>query len=202
MDAGVDPGRRFCSQCGRPAPEDELARFGELLVCPECKPTYAQKLREGVAPPVTSNYAGFWIRFGAAMIDGLIMGLVTGILQFAMLGSLAATMQAESEDTLLALRLLGRLGVAYALSLAIGCAYESLFVSRMGATPGKLALGLKVVRPDGSLLPLGRSIGRHFAKMLNSFTLGVGYLLAAFDAQKRALHDMICDTRVIRARDI
>ena len=52
--------------------------------------------------------------------------------------------------------------------------------------------------PDGSPLTLARSVGRYFAKILSAFTLCVGYLMAAFDEEKCALHDHISDTRVIR----
>jgi uncharacterized RDD family membrane protein YckC len=62
-----------------------------------------------------------------------------------------------------------------------------------------MAMGLKVVRADGSPVSIGLAFGRYFAKMLSGFILLIGYIMAAFDAQKRALHDMICDTRVIRA---
>jgi uncharacterized RDD family membrane protein YckC len=95
---------------------------------------------------------------------------------------------------------MGMVGVAFVVSLLIGCAYETFFITRFAATPGKMALGLKVLRPDGSGVTAGRAAGRYFAKQLSAMILLIGYILAAFDAQKRALHDMICDTRVIRSR--
>ena len=64
-----------------------------------------------------------------------------------------------------------------------------------------MALGLKVVRPDGSRVGYGRAVARYFAAMLGGMILGIGYLLVAFDSEKRALHDMICDTRVIKTRE-
>ena len=92
------------------------------------------------------------------------------------------------------------LGLIWGLSVAIQCAYETFFIGKMGATPGKMALGLKVVRADGSPVDYARAAGRFFGKMLSGIILGIGYIMAGFDAQKRALHDMICDTRVIKAR--
>jgi len=80
----------------------------------------------------------------------------------------------------------------------MACLYEGLFVSQMGATPGKMVLGMKVVRPDGSRVELGRAIGRYFAKILSALILCIGYLMVAFDSEKRGLHDLICDTRVVR----
>jgi len=82
--------------------------------------------------------------------------------------------------------------------MVIGATYEGVFVSRFGATPGKMALDLKVIRPDGGPLSLGRAVGRYFAKIVSGIILAIGYIMAGFDSQKRALHDMICDTRVIR----
>jgi len=57
---------------------------------------------------------------------------------------------------------------------------------------------LQVVMADGSKLSYGRSLGRHFAKFLSSFILAIGYIMAGIDDEKRALHDRICDTRVIK----
>jgi uncharacterized RDD family membrane protein YckC len=61
-----------------------------------------------------------------------------------------------------------------------------------------MALDLKVVRSDGGPVSLGRAVGRYFAKILSGVILLIGYIMAGFDAQKRALHDMLCDTRVIK----
>jgi uncharacterized RDD family membrane protein YckC len=80
----------------------------------------------------------------------------------------------------------------------IGGAYTIFFVGKFGATPGKMALRLRVVLSNGGKVGWGRATGRYFAELLSSLTLGIGYLIAAFDDQKRTLHDHICDTRVIR----
>jgi uncharacterized RDD family membrane protein YckC len=195
----------YCSECGRPTPADQLARFGDQLVCPACKSNYAQKLREGVAPAVTFRYAGFWIRFVAVIIDGIIMGMVSGIVQFAIIGSAFTPMMVPQPGTRpeeLIGPMLGRIAMASLIGIALAATYEAFFISRLGATPGKMALGLKVVRAGGAPVSLGRAFGRYFAKLLNNFTLMIGYIIAAFDSQKRGLHDMICDTRVLRVRDI
>jgi uncharacterized RDD family membrane protein YckC len=205
LDSGQNPETLYCGECGRPAAQDELARFGNLLICPACKNNYAQKLREGLAPAVVFRYAGFWIRFVAVFIDGIIMSMVNGIVQFAILGSFMpsiATPRPGMTPEELFTTFLPRVGLSAGASLLLHATYEALFINRLGATPGKLALGLKVVRPDGGPIGLGRAFGRYFAKLLNYFTLLIGYIIAGFDSQKRALHDMICDTRVIRTREI
>jgi uncharacterized RDD family membrane protein YckC len=87
---------------------------------------------------------------------------------------------------------------AYLFGLSLGCLYEAWFLVNKGATPGKAALSLKVIRADGSRLSWGVAIGRHFAKYLSGLILAIGYIMAAFDTDKRGLHDMICSTRVIK----
>jgi uncharacterized RDD family membrane protein YckC len=85
-------------------------------------------------------------------------------------------------------------------NICLAILYAVFFISRYSATPGKLAVGLKLVRSDGSPLSTGRIIGRYFSEWLSSITLLIGYIMAGFDEEKRALHDRICDTRVIRAK--
>jgi uncharacterized RDD family membrane protein YckC len=84
------------------------------------------------------------------------------------------------------------------MSIIVPALYSMWFLGRFEATPGKMALGLKVVRADGSRITYWRGLGRHFAEMLSSFTLLIGYLIAAWDAERRTLHDHVCDTRVVK----
>jgi uncharacterized RDD family membrane protein YckC len=84
--------------------------------------------------------------------------------------------------------------------LGIGLLYNWYFISRHAATPGKMALGLKIVRPNGVPLTDGRIIGRFFAEWISGIVLYIGYIMAGLDDQKQALHDRICDTRVIKAK--
>jgi uncharacterized RDD family membrane protein YckC len=203
---------RYCSQCGRPAPEEELARFGDQMVCAACKPAYAQKLREGVAPQgvlatgTGYQYGGFWIRVVAQFIDSIILGMVLSAIQYGLifpLIGLKPLLQPNRGEPLQALAgMFALLGVSVLVSFAGGSCYEGFFVSRLGATPGKMVFSMKVVRPDGKPLGVGRAFGRYFAKMVSSLTLGIGYLMVAFDSEKRGLHDMICDTRVVKPVDV
>ncbi len=180
---------QYCSECGQAWSQEELARFGDRLICANCKIAYTQKLREGVASAATLTYAGFWIRFIAALLDWVILFVAGMVVQLPF----ARILQSQRlEDALMAM------GVVYLIDMAIGATYEGLFVSRFGATPGKMALDLKVVRPDGGPISLGRAVGRYFAKIVSGMVLMIGYIMAGFDSQKRALHDMMCDTRVIK----
>jgi uncharacterized RDD family membrane protein YckC len=192
---------RYCSECGRPSAPGDLARFGNALICPSCKDTYAQKLREGVPAAQARIYGGFWIRFVAVLIDGIILGIVGSVVQLIFFGSLFRSLIVQPgtpPSPALLGQALGAVGLSSLVSTAIGATYEGLFVAKLGATPGKMALSLKVVRPDGSPVDMGRAFGRYFAKLLSGIILFIGYIMAGFDDQKRALHDMICDTRVIK----
>jgi uncharacterized RDD family membrane protein YckC len=75
--------------------------------------------------------------------------------------------------------------------------YAGFHASAGGATLGKMAVGIKVVRGNGERLTLGRGIGRYFGFLLSSLTLMIGFIMAAFTERKQALHDMICDTVVV-----
>jgi uncharacterized RDD family membrane protein YckC len=197
------PETRFCSECGRATAPDELAQFGDRMVCAYCKQNYAQKLREGVAPVAVVTYAGFWIRVLAAIIDAIIMTIVQGLVQWGVLGSVIRpgriTPGMRPEELLGPM--MGMIGMAWLIGTVVNSCYEAFFVNKLGATPGKMALGLKVVRPDGRMVDLPRAFGRYFAKILSGLILGIGYIMVAFDSEKRGLHDMICDTRVIRVRN-
>ena len=165
--------------------DDELIQFGDALVCGKCKPLFVQKLKEGVTVAGEMVYAGFWIRFGAKFIDGIILGIVGFVLGF-----------------LVSFIVRNRLGVAViqnVFSIALSVAYATYFVGTYSATPGKMACGLKVVRPDGEKITYGRACGRFFAELVSSIILSIGYIMVAFDEEKRALHDRICDTRVVKA---
>jgi len=202
LDAAQSSNTLYCAECGRPTTADELARFGSLLVCPACKNQYVQKLREGVAQPAIGVYAGFWIRVVAYLIDAIILGVIAAILQFAIAGTLITMPSVQPgtpPDPAVVGRMMGMFGLLFLLQIAIYSCYEGFFVANLSATPGKLAIGVKVLRPDASRVSLGRAFGRYFAKILSGVILCIGFIMVGFDSQKRGLHDMICDTRVFKA---
>lgn len=84
------------------------------------------------------------------------------------------------------------------LQIAIAATYTTWFLGRYGATLGKMACKIKVVTADGERVSYARACGRHFAEFISSLILFIGYIMAAFDNQKRTLHDRICNTRVVR----
>jgi uncharacterized RDD family membrane protein YckC len=174
-----------CSVCRKEHEEYAVTRLGDYYVCSECKPVFLERFREGA--PLSSElvYKGFWIRAGAKLIDGIVLwgaGLVLGLLRVLL-----------DEGA-------GTGGSAGILSMVLGLGYVTFFLGRYGATPGKMACGIKVVRSSGEDIGYARAFGRVWAEWLSSLILGIGYIMAAFDDEKRALHDHICDTRVVKAR--
>lgn len=146
-------------------------------------------------------YAGFWKRVAAYMIDAMVIGVATQIVQLVVMGvffglsassmSNPETMFASGTGILFVLAL-------YLVPLAMNAAYYAAFhASSKQATLGKMAVGIKVVRTDGTRISLARGVGRFFATILSSLTIGIGFLMAAFTDRKQALHDMICDTLVV-----
>jgi uncharacterized RDD family membrane protein YckC len=141
------------------------------------------------------DYAGFWLRFGAWFIDYIILGIVSMITNLPMI--FMGVYSVDNPGLFITLQLISTL-----LNFVIPAAYETWFVGKYAATPGKMACKIKVVLADGGKVSFGRAVGRHFAKFISALILGIGYIMAGFDDQKRALHDRICDTRVIKSGEI
>lgn len=200
--AAASSATEVCARCGRTFDADQLLRYGEQNVCGECKGAFFQSLQEGVAQPNTLVYGGFWIRFAARFLDGLICGVVSTLLQFAVMFLVFGSMVVNhtGDPSVVASRVVASMILSYAVGFAVGISYVVGFVGRYGATPGKMACGLKIVYADGRRIGYGRALGRYFADILSAMIFCVGYIIAAFDDEKRALHDRICDTRVIRIR--
>jgi uncharacterized RDD family membrane protein YckC len=186
-----------CVECNGIFAQDQAVQYGGVWVCGNCKPLFLQKLREGAAPVPAGSlvYAGFWIRFAAKFLDGLILGVVLVlplVLVLVMTG---------------AFRTLGRRGdagfavfqVVFQLAaILVAVAYNTFFQGKFGATPGKMAVGVRVVTAEGAPITYGRAFGRAWAEQLSGMICYIGYIIAAFDREKRTLHDHICSTRVVR----
>jgi uncharacterized RDD family membrane protein YckC len=128
------------------------------------------------------NYAGFWVRFLASLIDSLVICVAFGLL-FALV-------------TVMGLELAGMPFIFLAIAVLYGALMQA---SARQATYGKALLGLKVTGMEGERISLGRALGREVAKILSTMTMLIGYVIAAFTTRKQALHDFIGSTIVVRA---
>ena len=149
-------------------------------------------LGHGYASAVTDGevvYAGFWKRVAAYFIDFAVVVGASMIIGGVIGAFLGITGNAGNP--------LMMSGIQIVTSLA-GIAYFAAFhASSLQATPGKLAVGIKVTRPNGESISFLRGIGRYFATILSSLILMIGFVMAGFTERKQALHDMVCDTLVV-----
>jgi len=137
------------------------------------------------------------------MIDGVVLGIPFFVLAIFLVPTL---LNASSDPAKLNAAAVAVFGLTFLLSyfVILGC-YEVLMLKYKGGTLGKMACGLIVVRPNGDNLGWGVCFGR-FA-MWNIVTGGIPYvnsilmlisaIMAGTDSEKRALHDRVCNTRVI-----
>lgn len=131
----------------------------------------------------TVEYAGFWRRFLAAIIDGIITGAAGGILGF-ILGSFN-----------------GGEGIANFLGFILGWLYFALMESsEYQGTLGKMAIGMKVTDLGGNRISFGRATGRYFGKIVSAFILLIGFIMAGVTEKKQALHDMMAGCLVVMKR--
>lgn len=185
-----EPTEAVCSECGGVFPIDDTIRYGNVRVCANCKPIFMQKLAEGAQLNTGEmRYAGFWIRFGAKFIDGLVVRAVATPAGFLM----GFLIKPSTPSGLIALQI-----TAGAIGFLLTMGYTVFLTGKYGATLGKMACKVKIVTADGAPISYKRAFGRFFAEMLSGCpTLLIGYIMAGVDEQKRALHDRLCNTRVI-----
>ena len=123
---------------------------------------------------LTSARAGFWRRFAAAFIDGVLLGIVSFILQ----------------------AILGKTGSA--LTLLIGIAYYTYFHGSTGQTPGDAALSIRVVDKDGGgSIGYGRAFVRWLVSIVSGIVILLGYLWMLWDGEKQTWHDKAANAVVV-----
>jgi uncharacterized RDD family membrane protein YckC len=147
------------------------------------------------ATGLSARYAGFWIRFAAAVIDSLVIFTVSMFLVIPLALTLGVGAALSGSINEQATQALGAL-MGYSIGLSLGWLYEALMLSsRRQATLGKMAVGLIVTDLAGNRLSFPRATGRHLGKYLSSILL-LGYLIQPFTEQRQALHDLLAGTLV------
>ena len=193
--AAVPPGQAVCAECGGVFPVDDTIAMGTGRVCAGCKPIAVQKMQEGLSIGTSAlKLATIGTRFAAAFLDGVILKFAALILYMACGYGFYGGMFGRRPDHP---DMSGLDWILFAVSMLLGVTYETVFVAKYGATPGKMACKIKVVVADGSPVSYGRALGRYFAKLISAAICLIGYIMAAFDEEKRGLHDRMCNTRVV-----
>lgn len=172
----VSSGVRFCGKCGN-------ATEAQGVGMPNGNSVQAVPGAIPIAPHPTVRYAGFWVRFAAAFIDGII----TNVLCF-FVGLVGAVLfPSEGYEGFI-----GFLALVTVLAYYVGLTYKK------GATWGKMAVGIKVVAVDSVRVGIWTIVLREtIGKFVSYITLGIGFMMAGFTSKKQALHDKIASTYVV-----
>ena len=184
----------YCAQCGTSNADSSkiCVKCGSALIQRPAELAPLEPPRTGLmssgAPAATTItlYGGFWRRVAAYLIDNFICFVALLVIAIAT-GEMSQPEGHSSRVFLISVVLVPWL---YTAILESG--------SRQ-ATLGKLAVGIKVTDLAGNRISFARASGRYFAEWINSFTLGIGYLLAAFTRRRQSLHDIIASTVVVYA---
>lgn len=177
-------------QPASPAPAGEgvnaLSAQGPPRVIPYAGPLSYERRATDI------EYAGFWLRFAAHILDAIILRVAGFLLGFS-LGFLFSALGAGNDPALLA------------LGNFIGIILAWLYFAVMESSPkqatlGKMACRIVVSDVNGGRISFGRATGRHFSKIISTLSLLIGFIMAGFTERKQALHDMIAGTLVIRGR--
>jgi uncharacterized RDD family membrane protein YckC len=202
----VADGTAFCGSCGKPI-------IGYSVGAASAAAPAA--LAAGVPPQVfaaegsrgdTGLYAGFWLRFVAALIDGIILGIPIGIVFALMIMSAIPALTTSKDPMVILTAMFPRIFMFIIIYVAACWLYWGLMESSSWqATLGKKALGLYVTDLTGSRVTFGRASGRFFAGRGLSVVPTIGGLyylidciMAGFTEKKQALHDMIAGCLVQR----
>jgi uncharacterized RDD family membrane protein YckC len=144
-------------------------------------------------PEQNVEYAGFWVRVGAMIIDTVLIMVVlipalVAIYGWAYFEAANSRLFAGPADFLLS-------WVAPAVAVIVFWIYRQ-------ATPGKMALSIRIVdAATGSPPSTGQCVGRYFAYFVSIFPLGLGLLWVAFDKRKQGWHDKLAGTVVVRSKN-
>lgn len=142
----------------------------------------------------THKPAGFWIRFLATLVDGILSSVLAWILSILMNENASQSINnslTQSPESLVSTS-------DTVANLLYGIIFIIIFTAtQFKGSPGKLLCRIQVVNPDMTQIGIGKSIGRYFSYILSAIPLMIGFMLAGWTKDKKALHDMICNTRVV-----
>ena len=158
----------------------------------------AQSPFEEFRPQTQSvEYAGFWLRVVAYIIDSIILWIPSFIISMVLGIGTGMNIDPETQNPadIFTPAYFGSMGINVLIYWLYFALMES---SAKQATLGKMALKLKVTDMDGRRIGFGQATGRFFAKIISGIILLIGYIMVAFTERKQGLHDIIAGTLVIK----
>ncbi|MEO9214505.1 MAG: RDD family protein [Rhodanobacter sp.] len=189
---------------------DELRVAPAATTNPYAAPTAPLQPLPQTTAANLEDFAGFWKRVAAYILDAIILYIPNMLIMKVMGGDVAqATLQqamlSAPGDPHAMMAAYGQfystMGPVMAITGVLAWLYFALCESSAWqATPGKLALGIRVTDLQGKRISFPRALGRYPAKFLSTIILGIGFLMVAWTQRKQGLHDMICGTLVLNGR--
>ncbi len=170
----------YCARCG--ASNDNQSLYCQKCGTPLQRPGQQLGYGEGTTTAGVPEYAGFWKRFLASFIDGILMLIVLLPLYILFL------VDPRPMYFLIFYPL------AFLLPWLYYAAMES---SARQATLGKMALGIVVTDTSGRRISFARATGRYWGRLLSGLILYIGYIMIAFTERKQGLHDIMAECLVV-----
>ncbi|HET7465783.1 MAG TPA: RDD family protein [Candidatus Dormibacteraeota bacterium] len=155
-----------------------------------------------IPPQVQTTYAGFWIRFVARFVDGLIVGIPLTIVLFVLvaIGGVIGSNTSDQNAQNAAAGVLGGAFVLFYIVALLGIAgYQIYFWGTSGQTIAMRLFHLRVVdATTGAPIGIGRAIVRWLMTLVNSWACYIGWIWVAFDARKQGWHDKVASSVVLQ----
>ena len=148
-------------------------------------------------------YAGFWKRFAAYLLDGIIIAIPMLLLYIPLIAyfiHMAGGLEGADKATQLAAEIRARqlMSVAQLVSFILPMLYFAwMESSKLQASLGKMLMGIKVVNAAGGRQTFWQALGRNAGKIISGLTLNIGYFMAGATRKKQALHDKLADAYVV-----
>jgi uncharacterized RDD family membrane protein YckC len=184
----------FCDKCG--AALTNMRPMVSATAAPS--PTSPES---GPAPPLYPaevEYAGFWKRLAAALIDGILLIGTYFVLTF-LFSFVYYSVTGDDEEEMSDATATVIMYTAWAAVAMLGWLYYAFMESSAKqATLGKMALGIMVTDGQGRRVSFARATGRYFGKIISNIILYIGYIMIAFTAKKQGLHDIMADCLVVK----
>lgn len=143
-------------------------------------------------PGHTLTVVGFGRRFVAYLIDSLLLTVFSCTVVFFTGFAIGLLMQGREAGDSLVLQIFFN-----CLGLIISAVYFAGFWTATGQTPGKMAMGVKIIKTDGSPVSLGAALVRWIGYLISGLPLGLGFLWIAFDSRRQGWHDKLANTYVV-----
>jgi len=213
----ASPGAQYCEKCGEPlsgevshqnSPEESSQPQPKSSAQENLPPSgYQRNEASPYAPTQKASYQGVAIRFVAILIDWIIIGVITSIINLPLTVGGAMNYVVNVNNATGQVSISGGpsaavLGWVALISLAVPFLYYTLLQGRFGQSVGMMAVKIKVVNEDGSPIDYGAAAVRTVLMIIDAIPYFIPYLLGAIliwsSDQKQRLGDKIAHTIVIK----